>query len=60
MGTPSVYPTGTTIYDPEKAWSGYTLMPVSGIGAILIDMNGNVIKVWKDFQGFPNKLLKGG
>lgn len=60
MGTPSVYPTGTTIYNPEKAWSGYTLMPVSGIGAILIDMNGNVIKVWKDFQGFPNKLLKGG
>ena len=23
-------------------------------------MNGNVVKVWKDFQGFPNKLLKGG
>ena len=22
---PSVYPTGTTIYDPEKAWNGYTL-----------------------------------
>jgi hypothetical protein len=20
---PTVYPTGTTIYDPERAWSGY-------------------------------------
>ena len=24
-GAPSVYPTGTTIYDPEKTWSGYTV-----------------------------------
>ena len=35
-------------------------MPVSGIGAVLIDMNGNVVKTWKDLQGFPNKLLPGG
>lgn len=60
MGTPSVYPMGTTIYDPEKAWSGYTLMPINGIGAVLIDMNGNVVKTWRDLQGFPNKLLPGG
>ena len=60
MGTPSVYPMGTTIYDPEKAWSGYTLMPVAGIGAVLIDMNGNVVKTWRNLQGFPNKLLPGG
>lgn len=51
---------GTTIYDPEKAWSGYTLMQCQGIGAVLVDMNGNVKKVWKDVQGFPNKLLPGG
>ena len=60
MGTPSVYPMGTTIYDPEKAWSGYTVMPVHGVGTVLIDMNGNVVKTWKDLQGFPNKLLPGG
>ena len=60
MGIPSVYPTGTTIYNPEKCWNGYTLMPINGVGAVLIDMNGNVVKVWKDFQGFPNKLLPGG
>lgn len=60
MGTPNVYPMGTTIYDPEKAWSGYTIMSVVDIGAVLIDMNGNVVRTWKDFQGFPNKMLPGG
>lgn len=25
MGHPSVYPTGATLYDPPRAWSGYTL-----------------------------------
>ncbi len=60
MGIPSVFPTGTTIYKPEKCWSGYTLMPIKKVGAVLIDMNGNVVKVWKNFQGFPNKLLPGG
>ena len=52
MGTPNVYPTGVTVYNPEKAYSGYTLMVGAGLGAILIDMNGNVIRNWKDFQGF--------
>ena len=60
MGLYNVYPMGTTIYYPEKAWSGYTLMQCQGIGAVLVDMNGNVKKVWKDVQGFPNKLLPGG
>ena len=60
MGIPSVFPTGTTIYNPEKCWNGYTIMPIKKVGAVLIDMNGNVVKVWKDFQGFPNKLLPGG
>ena len=60
MGRPTVFPTGTTIYDPERCWNGYTLLPVRDIGAVLINMNGKVVKVWKDFQGFPNKLLPGG
>lgn len=60
MGTPNVYPTGTTIYNPEKAYSGYTIMPISGIGAVLIDMNGNVVHVWRNCEGFPNKLLPNG
>lgn len=60
MGLYSVYPMGTTIYNPEKAWSGYTLMQIQGIGAVVVDMNGNVVKCWKGVQGFPNKLLPGG
>ena len=55
MGRPTVFPTGTTIYDPEKAWNGYTLYGIEEVGTVLIDMNGKVVKFWKEFQGFPNK-----
>ncbi len=60
MGQPSVFPTGTTIYDPTKCQSGYTLYEGKRQGAILIDMNGKVVRHWKDFQGMPNKMLRGG
>lgn len=60
MAIPNVFPTGTTTYDPEKCWNGYTLFQVNGKGATLIDMNGNVVRTWKDFNGFPNKMLPGG
>lgn len=60
MGQPFVHPTGVTIYDPKKAWNGYTLMPVRDLGAVLIDMNGNMVRLWKELDGFPNKLLPGG
>ncbi|MEL7568226.1 MAG: aryl-sulfate sulfotransferase [Dehalobacterium sp.] len=60
MGLPTIYPTGVTIYNPEKAWNGYTLMPIKGVGPVLFDMNGNIVKVWNGLQGFPNKLLPGG
>lgn len=63
--TSSVYPTGTTIYNPEKCWNGYTLYQATtfrsmDVGAILIDMNGNVVNQWKGFDGSPNKMLPGG
>lgn len=58
MGLYNVYPMGTTIYDPEKAWSGYTLMQCQGIGAVLVDMNGNVKKVWKDVR-IPEQTASG-
>ena len=46
---PSVFPHGTTIYKPEKCWSGFTVFGVetAGEGCVLIDMNGNVVKEWK-------------
>src|SRR4030042_922605 len=63
--TSTVYPTGTSIYQPEKCWNGYTVFqpmmhePASP-GATLIDMNGNVVNQWKGLDGFPNKILPGG
>ena len=59
MGFPSVIPTGTTIYNKDKAYGGYTVLPTRE-GALLIDMNGRELKLWKGLQGFPNKLLPGG
>ncbi len=59
MGYPSVFPTGTTIYNKEKAYSGYTIFP-SAKGALLIDMNGNEVQLWAGLGGFPNKILPGG
>lgn len=60
MGHPSVYPTGVTLYDPDKSWRGYTLFQAAGVGALLIDMSGREVQLWKGLQGFPNKLLPGG
>ncbi len=60
MGRPTVFPTGTTIYDPEKCQSGYTLFTGMGKGVILIDMNGKVVRFWEGLNGFPCKMIKGG
>jgi len=60
MGHPTIYPTGVTLYNPEKAWSGYTLFQAADLGALLIDPHGQEVKLWRGLQGFPNKLLPGG
>ena len=60
MSYPSVYPTGTTIYNPEKCFSGYTIFQAKELGALMIDMSGSEVKLWKGLHGFPNKLLPGG
>jgi hypothetical protein len=60
MGYPTVYPTGVTLYDPDKTWSGYTILQAPGHGALLIDMNGREKQLWQGLQGFPNKLLPNG
>src|SRR5687767_3639867 len=60
----SIYPTGTTIYDPARAWSGYTVLsPLQTQAALVIDMNGNVVKRWEGFNnsaGGPARVLPGG
>ena len=60
MAYPSVYPTGTTIYDPEKCWNGYTIFQAKEVGATLIDMNGCEVQLWQGLHGFPNTILPGG
>jgi len=60
MGYPTVFPTGVTLYRPDLAWSGYTLLQAAEVGALLIDPSGREVQLWKGLQGFPNKLLPGG
>lgn len=60
MGYPTIYPTGTTVYDPDQCWNGYTVLHALETGAMLIDMNGKEVKMWKGLHGMPNKILPGG
>lgn len=55
MGRPSVFPTGVTIYDKERAYNGYTLYH-SGLGVTLVDMNGRVVRVWDGIQNTMEPL----
>ena len=58
---PTVYPTGTTIFQPDKTWSGYTIFGLpEQQGVVLIDMNGNEVKRWADLEGGPARLFPGG
>jgi len=59
---PTVYPTGTTIYDPDKCWNGFTVFQANDVGATVIDMNGIVINQWRGMTAefSPKKILPGG
>ncbi|WP_437917540.1 hypothetical protein WME73_04435 [Sorangium sp. So ce302] len=39
MGHPTIYPTGVTLYDPDRSWNGYTIFQAAGLGALLIDIS---------------------
>ena len=60
----TVYPTGTTIYDPARTWNGFTVLSPLGTQAVLvIDMNGTVVKRWDGFNnsaGGPARVFPGG
>ncbi|MEW6665540.1 MAG: aryl-sulfate sulfotransferase [Thermodesulfobacteriota bacterium] len=60
MTYPSIYPTGASVYYPDECWNGYTLFQARELGALLINMNGAEVRLWKGLHGFPNKLLPGG
>ena len=57
---PTIYPTGTTIYDPDRAWNGYTgYRTPDDKGVVLIDMNGNIVRRWTDVVGLGRILPEG-
>ena len=64
LAAQSVYPTRTTVYDPARAWSGYTVLsPLNTQAVIVIDMNGNVVKQWEGFvnsAGGPARVFPNG
>ena len=35
MGHPTIYPTGVTVYDPERSWNGFTIFQAQEVGAVL-------------------------
>ena len=60
MGRPTIYPTGATVYDSEKCQNGYTVLSIAPMGIIMLDMNGRVVRRWKDMFGLPARVLPGG
>src|SRR5437763_15979801 len=64
LAAPSVYPTGATIYQPEKTWNGFTVLsPLGTQAVIVIDMNGNIVKRWDGYNtssGGPARIFPGG
>jgi hypothetical protein len=53
---PSVIPTGTTIYDPKKAYNSYVLFSGADEKTHLIDLDGNEVHRW-NHDGFPSVLI---
>lgn len=68
-GVPEDAPTGVIVYERGKTWDGYTLLsieaghfdPETGItsGAVLIDMEGKIVKEWQVIAE-PARLFPGG
>jgi hypothetical protein len=47
-------------HDTSKAYPGYTLLSSLISGAILLDMDGNVVRRWSPLSAFPARMLPGG
>ncbi len=58
----TVFPTGTTIYQPDKCFNGLTIYPSAkkDVGAVLIDMNGHELRNWPQFNNYMVNLLPNG
>lgn len=56
LASPSVYPTGTTIYDPVKAYNSYVVFGSPDGKTHLIDLAGNEVHRWEKW-GFPSEII---
>ena len=54
--TYSIFPTGTTIYNPAKTHNCYVLYDGRDGRSFLIDMNGNLVHSWP-YCGFPVEMI---
>jgi hypothetical protein len=53
---PSVFPTGTTLYDPKLAYNCFVVFGAPDHKTHLIDMDGREVHRW-DYAGFPSEIL---
>jgi hypothetical protein len=56
LAEPSVFPTGTTIYDPQKAYNSFVLFTGGDGVTRLIDLNGAVVHDWR-YRGQPSVYI---
>lgn len=56
VAEPSVYPTGTTIYDPARAYNSYVLFAGGDDVTRLVDLTGKVVREWK-YSGQPVSFI---
>jgi len=56
LANPTVIPTGTTLYNPQKSYNMYVLFGAPDGKSHLIDMNGNEVRRWEK-SGFPTEML---
>jgi len=61
-GWPTQFPTGLTVYNPEKVYPGYTMLSSLRANPLLIDMDGMTVRFWnlKIPGPTPAKLLPNG
>ena len=56
---PTIFPTGVTIYWPDKAYNCLVIFDGRDQKSYLIDMNGNDVHIW-NYSGFPSEMIDPG
>ena len=60
LAGPSIFPTGTTTYRPDRAWNGFSVLsPLGTPAVIVIDMNGKIVKQWEGYNNSAGGPARG-